>query len=278
MLEILGALSEGFRQKLWVLFISTLNWTTLFVIPGVLIHKSIQNIRIGTQRYVIFGIIFIFYIGALVYWLIEDELYRGNKGVTMLVLFSAAAQFNFVSKIGVGIISFLSGFSIVYMPFEYFRYYDPLITQINKQNIEETMQNILDDIRKEKMKLAQLALESEEIPVENQPKGLMSGLMTRFLGTKQSKLEKTIESHKKSIKLNQQMLNGLFVDYTEISREENNYRDSTTKGCWHYAQKTLAVCLLVYGCYKILTTAIYLFLGRNKPSDPISTGLKIGAS
>lgn len=277
-MEILGAVSEGFREKLWVLFISVLNYTTLFIIPGVLIHKSISSIRNMTQKYVIFAILFIFYIGTLIYWLIQDETNRGNRLVSVLVIFSASAQFNFVSKIGVGIISFLSGFSIVYMPFEYFRYFDPLITQINKQNIEETMQNILDDIRKEKMKLALLALESEEMPLEKQQTGFISGLMTRFLGTKLSKLERTIEGHKKTIKLNQQMLSGLFVDYSEISREENNYRDSTAKGCWHYAQKTLAICLLLYGCYKILTTVVYLFLGRNKPSDPISTGLKIGAA
>ena len=78
-MEILGAVSEGFREKLWVLFISVLNYTTLFVIPGVLIHKSISSIRNMTQKYVIFAILFIFYIGTLIYWLIQDETNRGNR-------------------------------------------------------------------------------------------------------------------------------------------------------------------------------------------------------
>ena len=65
-------------------------------------------------------------------------------------------QFNFISKIGVCIISALSGFGCVFMPFEYFRYFNPLISKINKEKIEDDMRIIISEIHGDMVDLASL--------------------------------------------------------------------------------------------------------------------------
>ena len=93
------------------------------------------------------------------YHLAREKATLEQSGSSLLILhiggvWSTAVQFNFISKIGVAIISVLSSFSIVYMPFQYFRYYDPLISKINKSKIEDDMASILEQIRNEKTEIA----------------------------------------------------------------------------------------------------------------------------
>lgn len=277
----MGLSSNEVRYKLWVLFIFCLNFTTLFVVPGLLIKKIVGSLRNQSQRYIVFFIIYLVYAVFIFYNLMKEKASLekdGNASFFILHVggvFSAAVQFNFISKIGVGIISMLSGFSIVYLPFEYFRYYDPLITQINKSKIEEDMASILEEIKNEKTELAQLALEIEKPEVEEKPTGLMSSILGSVFGKKLNRFEKNLEKHKRAVKINQQLLNSLFIDYNEISKEERNFELASKQKVWTLLEKGLAMVLIVYGLYKILTTVIYLMLGRNKPTDPISVSLKV---
>ena len=219
------------------------------------------------------GILFSLYCALVAINLGKESAALKRDGLPSLSIFSPAVQFSFVSKLGVTIISLLSGFSIVYMPYEYFRYYDALILNINRSAIEEDMAQILENIRKEKIALAQINLEHEKAE-PHEDKGMFSYLMTAVFGSKQSQIDKTIDSHKKSVKMNQQILNNLFLDYSEILKEEKNMMASKNSRCWSFLEKLLAICLIVYGGYKTLTTIIYLILGRNKPTDPISMILK----
>lgn len=199
------------------------------------------------------------------------SLHHGSH--SFFSFFSTAVQFSFVSKIGVAVISLLSGFSIVYLPYEYFRYYDTIIVSINKTAIEEDMAQTIETIRKEKMALAQINIEHEKVEPQEQ-KGFMSFFISAVFGSKQSQINKSIDEHKKSVKANQQILNNLFLDYSEILKEEKNMLASKNRRLWSILEKILAICLVIYGGYKTLTTLIYLVLGRNKPIDPISMILK----
>lgn len=287
-MEILGKGSNSMRYSLWVIFISVLNYATLFVLPGLLIHKSVGALKNSSQKLVVFGILFVTYTLFIFYNLMKEQAQlattKGENHLRTFFLFNASGivnptiQFNFVSKIGVGIISALSGFSIVYLPFEFFRYYDPLITHINKAQIEKDMAVILEEIKTQKMEMAKMALESEEAPSENAPKDFISSIMNGFLGRKANKFEKNIEEKKRRVKLIQQILNSLFIDYAEISKEEKNFEMTKEKKLWSWFEKSLAIALLIYGCYKIITTIIFLFLGRTKPIDPISGALNILAT
>lgn len=275
--------SEDIRYRLWVMFISCLNYTTLFIVPALLIKKSVGALKNHSQKIVVFGILFSMYLLFIFYNLMKEQSQLAHTRDTYFLfnisgIFSPGVQFNFISKIGVGIISMLSGFSIVYLPFEFFRYYDPLITQINKSKIEDDMAAIIEEIKNDKMELAQLALESEKEEPLAQQGSMISSLLNGFFGKKMNKFEKTIEKRKKAIKLNQMILNSLFIDYNEINKEERNFELTKQNKLWSCLEKTMAIVLLVYGCYKILTTVFYLLLGRNKPTDPISLTLKMSAT
>ena len=276
-MEIMAIGSNSLRYALWIFCIGLLNYITLFIIPAALIQKAVGSLR-RRMNLVVFVTVYGIYLLFLVYYLMLEKAALEKDENTLLVMhiggvFSTAVQFNCISKIGVGIISALSGFSIVYMPFEFFRYYNPLITKINKSNIEEELNSHLEQIRKEKIKLARLALESETLEPGEAAGGLLGGVFKGLFGKRLNKFEKQLESLKKSVKLSQQNLNSLFIDYAEICKEEKNFELAQTNRLWSCLERSLSIMLLVYGTYKVITTAAYLMLGRNQPSDPITTTL-----
>lgn len=61
--------------------------------------------------------------------------------------FSPTTQFNILTKVGICITSALSGFGVVNMPFMFFQYYDPTISNIKKSNIEDDIKAVMDDIK-----------------------------------------------------------------------------------------------------------------------------------
>ena len=61
--------------------------------------------------------------------------------------FSPTTQFNILTKVGICITSALSGFSVVNMPFLFFQYYDPAISNIKKSAIEDDIKTVMDDIK-----------------------------------------------------------------------------------------------------------------------------------
>lgn len=66
-----------------------------------------------------------------------------NKIYYSVHLMKPDVQFNLITKVGVCMISVLSGFGCVNFPFQMFRYYNPLVTQINKENIENDMKSLI---------------------------------------------------------------------------------------------------------------------------------------
>lgn len=273
-MEILGISTDSVRSIIWTILIACQTWSTLFMLPGLIIRKLVAGIKNKHLKWIMIFILFSIYCALVVVNLGKEAVALNREGLPSLSMFSIPVQFSFVSKFGVAIISLLSGFSIVYMPYEYFRYYDTMILNINKSAIEQDMAHTIENIRKEKMSLAQINLEHEKVETQEQ-KGLMGYFMTAVFGSKQSQIDKTIDGHKRAVKMNQQILNNLFLDYSEILKEEKNMMASKNNRCWSFLEKTLAICLVLYGGYKALTTLIYLLLGRNKPSDPISMILQL---
>lgn len=224
---------------------------------------------------------------CILYLLLREASLQGKKATSFfgLLLYlpeitRSSTQFNFISKLGVCILSALSGFGCVYMPFQLFRYYDPLISQINKDKIEDDMRLIIKEITAEKLELAQMQLKLEEgyDAKKDKKSGFFGGLVNSLFGSKSSKIERSVTSRKRSVRLNQQLLGSLFVDYTEISQEERNLKRSKTNKLRNYFDKTIAVCLLSFGVYKICTTGLTLMMGRKKSSgDPISKSLNLAA-
>jgi hypothetical protein len=226
------------------------------------------------------------YISTVLYFLLKQASLEANQNPSFfgLLLYLpetavTSTQFNFISKLGVCILSSLSGFGCVYMPFQMFRYYDPLITQINKDKIEDDMRLIVKEITVEKLELAQMKLDETNTNKAGKEKtGFFGGIMGSLFGSKSSKIERSVSSRKRSIKLNQQLLASLFVDYAEISQEERNMKRSKDRRFRNYFDKTIALFLLSFGLYKVVKTSLNLMLGRkNSKSDPISKTLNITA-
>jgi hypothetical protein len=69
---------------------------------------------------------------------------------------SPTTQFNILSKVGIFIISALSGFSVVNTPFFFFQYYDPTITNIKKGRIEDDLRAVWEDVIREKLELTKI--------------------------------------------------------------------------------------------------------------------------
>lgn len=67
------------------------------------------------------------------------------------------------------------------MPFQFFRYYNPLITQINKEKIEDDMRVIMKEIITEKLELAQIENNNEK-NLKEKNEGIFSGIMSSLLG------------------------------------------------------------------------------------------------
>ena len=274
-MEIIGVSTDSFRSMVWTILISILTWSTLFAVPCLMIRKLTVGIKhLHLRLTILFMLIILYSINLIIHLNREAISLEVANKKAIVGVFSTSVMFSFVSKIGVSIISMLSGFSIVYLPYEYFRYYDGIILSINKSSIEEDMAVILDNIRNDKMALAQINIE-HEWSTDVESKGLLTSMIGMVFGSKQSAIDKTIDSHKKSAKTNQQILDNLFIDYSEILKEEKNMMASKGRAVMYCLEKSLAVCLVVYGGYKTITTLVYLLLGRNKPTDPVSTVLKM---
>lgn len=270
---------------MWIVIIGTLNYSTLFIVPLLLIFRITKTLSSQIPNRFIFALSLVSIYSTLIVFLLlreaciseGDDTSFFKKLLYLPKVFKASTQFNFISKIGVCILSALSGFGCVYMPFQFFRYYNPLITQINKEKIEDDMRVIMKEILTEKLELAQVQSQKEAKGAKSKRSGLFGGIMSSIFGSTSSGRERSVASKKRSIKLNQQLLDSLFIDYTEISEEERNFRRVKSKRCRNYADKCVALFLLSFGLYKIFTTSINLYMGRKKNSDPISKTINLSA-
>jgi hypothetical protein len=167
--EIAGLEDKSFRLELWVLIIGVLNYSMLVIVPVLLILKSAQKI-VGDRGWMAsFLLASGLYLLGVFYFLSREVCVKNKVEITWMNMLSYSAyifkpytQFNFLSKIGVCMISTLSGFGCVYMPFQFLRYYDPLITQINKDKIEEDMRILMQETVSEKLEMAQLCSDFSE--------------------------------------------------------------------------------------------------------------------
>ena len=282
--EIMGLESKSFRLDMWVMIIGVLNYSMLVVVPLLLIFKSCQKLFLNGWIPV-----FVFttsaYLLAVFYFLAREVCINNkvektwyNMVAYSVYILKPDAQFNFLSKIGVCMISTLSGFGCVYMPFQMFRYYDPLITQINKDKIEEDMRILMQETIGEKLELARIS-QNMTIRNTNEKKktGFFGKMMGSLFGSADSKQERNVKQRLKNIKLNQSLLDSLFIDYSEISNEERIFKNAKTQKCRNYFYKTAALMLLTFGLYKVITTISNLAMGRKQPTDPISNCLKLMA-
>ena len=187
---------------------------------------------------------------------------------------SPTTQFNILSKVGIFIISALSGFSVVNTPFFFFQYYDPTITNIKKGRIEDDLRAVWEDVIREKLELTKIyhPANAEAVLKESKEDAKKTyGFLSTFFGKKHTKYEKSIHNTERTIKLSQKLMSSLFLDHVEICREEEKLVMSKERRWYYFAQKILAICLVVYGVYKIIMTLIVLLImGRNKPIDPVS--------
>jgi hypothetical protein len=121
--EIMGLESKSFRLDMWVMIIGVLNYSMLVVVPLLLIFKSCQKLFLNGWIPV-----FVFttsaYLLAVFYFLAREVCINNkvektwyNMVAYSVYILKPDAQFNFLSKIGVCMISTLSGFGCVYMPF-----------------------------------------------------------------------------------------------------------------------------------------------------------------
>lgn len=267
--EILAISTASVRSTMFTIMISLLCLNILLCLPLLVIRLATAGIKRWQLRLAVALLCSAIYATMLAYQLAVERA----AVAPALWIYSPAVAFSLVSKMGVSMISVLSGFSIVYLPFEYFRYYDSLVANIDKSVIEKDMAAVLDAIRESKMALAQMAIEHERKD-DTEEKGLIGSILSAVFGSRQSAVDKAIAGHKRTVKTNQQMLDNLFVDYSEILKEEKNMQASKDKTFWHFLEKSLAVSLMAFGGYKTISTACYLLLGRQKPRDPISVGLQ----
>lgn len=142
----------------------------------------------------------------------EDKKAKSWFIMKCYMAFNATTQFNILSKFGVCIISALSGFSVVNMPFFFFQYYDPTITNIKKGRIEDDIRNIWQDIRQEKLELIKIYNpNNKDLQVKNNNDNESSSVvMSIFFGKKKSKYEKSIHNTEKSVRTSQRLMDSLF--------------------------------------------------------------------
>lgn len=139
------------------------------------------------------------------------------------------------------------------------------------------MRVIMKEIITEKLELAQIENNNEK-NLKEKNEGIFSGIMSSLFGSTGGKRERNVTAKRRSLKLNQQLLDSLFIDYTEISEEERNFERVSSKRCRNYFDKFVAVGLLSFGIYKVFTTSFNLYLGRKRGNgDPVSTSIKFSA-
>ena len=279
LIEVVQIYSSTTRYNLWIFCIWLLNYNILYTIPGLLILRSISRHDFDTlkKKTLIFLAAYSFYFFPLAYFLKKEHASLYGEGPyyfsNISGLLNEAAQFNLISKVGVCIISSLSGFSIVYMPFEYFKYYNPLISTINKSKIQDELSAFINSIRNNKIRLARISAEDRLAGRQETEEGT-GGLIKRLFGRKMNKQEKEINEIKMTLKTQQQQMNILFIDYIDICKEEQNYDSVHRDRLWSFINRALAIALIVFGLYKIFNTLYSILLGRNLPVDPITLGMR----
>jgi hypothetical protein len=102
--------------------------------------------------------------------------------------------------------------------------------------------------------------------------------MGSLFGTSDSKHDRNVKQRLKNIKLNQSLLDSLFIDYSEISNEERIFKRTKKRKWRNYIDKGLALFLLSFGLYKVISTISNLVMGRKTPTDPISKCLNLTAT
>lgn len=275
---------EHIRLQVWGIIVNTLNYFTLFLVPLVILSKTLGGFKFKRSTAIIRLSMFLAYSFFILYFLYKESIAEkptadisDNLGLIgrFKKMLSPNNQFNLISRFGVCIISALSGFSCIYLPFEYFKYFNPLVTQINKERIEDDMRSILNEMREDLLELTQMNTDSvTENPLIK--KGFINNLFSGIFGAG-NKHSRTISTKKKNIRTSQTLLDTMFIDYCEISKEERNYERSRRHRWRTLFEKGIAILLLSYGIFKIIMTMINIIFGRNQSSDPVSKILKLVA-
>lgn len=157
--EIMKFASDDFRLVMWVLVIGTINYSVLFVVPLLITAKCCH--RIFGKAWIPAGLLFgglymLLILNQLTYEVCQKQKIAAtifNKILYSVYVMKPDVQFSLISKAGVCMISVLSGFGCVNFPFQMFRYYNPLVTQINKENIENDMKSLIKETNAEKLSL-----------------------------------------------------------------------------------------------------------------------------
>lgn len=274
---------ENYRLIIWKVIITDLNYTTLIVNPALLIMKALAIFNLKFSKMLTFLVIYALYIIWIVSMLLKESMIAKNfKNPDIITyvssfkeVFSATNQFNFISKIGVCIIAALSGFSMVKIPFNYWRRYDSLVININKSRIEDDISATMEEIRLEMIELSSYSVADKKMSNAQEPKkGFMGGVFTSLFGTKMDNHEHLMLKKKRNIKTSQNLLDSLYMDYCEISSEEEKIKMRKTKNLKCLIDFIGGHYLAVLLTYKFFNTIRLLIIGRNKPSDPISNILR----
>lgn len=184
--EIMSLENETFRLNMWIMIIGTLNYSMLLVVPLLIIYKSCKKL-FESGWVVVFVFSTSIHLLVVFYFLTREVClnYKVEKTWFNMLYYSVYimkpdVQFNLLSKIGVCMISTLSGFGCVYMPFQMFRYYNPLITQINKDKIEEDMRILLQETIGESLELSRI---SQDFNFYGKSEKKSSGFFGKMMGS-----------------------------------------------------------------------------------------------
>lgn len=282
-LEMLDVGTNETRAFQWKVVITCLNISSLQIIPGLLIFKTIfaQRFRYIVRLYILMlaGTLYQYSLVLLLMFevslnLKEEEYYNQWIWKKLALSCSPTMQFNVLSKAGICIISALSGFSAVNMPFFFFQYYDPAINNIIKVHIEDQIKLEWKNLIKEKHEMTKIYNPNFRKHMQKQPEDQEEKASVQFstlFGKKATSYEKQIHCCESSSKIKTKMLNEIFLDYVEISREEKNRQMHKERTWWFLYQKILSYILIIYGIYKIVMTVVTQFiLPRNTFFDPVT--------
>ncbi|KAI9295364.1 hypothetical protein K502DRAFT_365078 [Neoconidiobolus thromboides FSU 785] len=195
----------------------------------------------------------------------EEKTPFGSVGLSEWIFIQSLTR---VGKVGVGLISVLSGFGAIYNAYTYL----PLLHQANLDEINKNEIELTNTLQIVSEKQKQLTLELSQFKEEQ--RGNESGFFTSMINNiSQGLTTRNSQSVQSEIDTLANLQSQISSEVNQLNRRKDRLNHSgTVKG---KAMDALGYIFGAYCIYRIFMSFINIILDRNEKTDPVTMGLSI---
>ena len=259
---------DSTQEKLWNFQIRILNLFVLFVGPLLITFKLLERVKYGRVKvYLLAGSLTVygyFLFSALLAEAQSMTTVKEGSGLLSFLskIFSKEVQFNFLVKAGGILISCMTGFSAVNVPFDNFSSPDKKEIEAQVERIKDSFRVSFEQIREKKLEISALR-RTKQAPVEK------VGFFSSFF-SKSKRFGDEIYQAEMALKIPKSIYKANYGEYIELRKDINILEYRENHPILAAFNKYLSVALVIVSLHRVVNILItWLFNRSLQKSDPI---------